>query len=57
MTVSYPTPAGLLVRGTVLVVPGRGETPETYARLGRPWTVSNRRVPSYSWEPTPARRR
>lgn len=31
----HPTPAGLRVRGTVLVVPGRGETRDTYARLGR----------------------
>jgi alpha-beta hydrolase superfamily lysophospholipase len=28
-------PEGLLVRGTILVVPGRGETPATYARFGR----------------------
>lgn len=28
-------PDGLLIRGTVIVVPGRGETPATYARLGR----------------------
>jgi len=28
-------PEGLLVRGTVLVVPGRGETRATYARFGR----------------------
>ncbi|MEY2242628.1 alpha/beta hydrolase [Streptomyces sp. BF23-18] len=27
-------PEGLLVRGTILVVPGRGETRATYARLG-----------------------
>jgi alpha-beta hydrolase superfamily lysophospholipase len=26
--------AGLRVRGTVIVVPGRGETPDTYARFG-----------------------
>jgi pimeloyl-ACP methyl ester carboxylesterase len=31
----YATPEGLRVRGTVVVVPGRGETPATYARLGR----------------------
>ncbi|MEU6737514.1 alpha/beta hydrolase [Streptomyces physcomitrii] len=31
----HPTPEGLLVRGTVLVVPGRGETRATYERLGR----------------------
>jgi hypothetical protein len=38
MTVSYTeytAPAGLLTRGTVLIVPGRGETPDTYQRLGR----------------------
>ncbi|MFF3213040.1 alpha/beta hydrolase [Streptomyces sp. NPDC002886] len=29
------TPEGLLTRGTVIVVPGRGETPATYARFGR----------------------
>ncbi|MFI5764172.1 alpha/beta hydrolase [Streptomyces sp. NPDC051563] len=28
-------PEGLLTRGTVVVVPGRGETPATYARFGR----------------------
>ncbi|MFF3615011.1 alpha/beta hydrolase [Streptomyces sp. NPDC002580] len=28
-------PEGLLVRGTILVVPGRGETPATYTRFGR----------------------
>lgn len=28
-------PEGLLVRGTIVVVPGRGETRETYTRLGR----------------------
>ncbi|WP_030996874.1 alpha/beta hydrolase [Streptomyces sp. NRRL F-5630] len=30
----FHAPDGLLTRGTVLVVPGRGETPETYTRLG-----------------------
>lgn len=30
----YLAPAGLRTRGTVIVVPGRGETPATYARLG-----------------------
>ncbi|EFG64516.1 alpha/beta hydrolase [Streptomyces sp. SPB074] len=30
----FHTPEGLLRRGTVLVVPGRGETPQTYTRLG-----------------------
>ncbi|ASY32352.1 MULTISPECIES: alpha/beta hydrolase [Streptomyces] len=30
----FHAPEGLLTRGTVLVVPGRGETPETYTRLG-----------------------
>jgi alpha-beta hydrolase superfamily lysophospholipase len=30
----YPTPYGLTVRGTVLVVPGRGETHASYHRLG-----------------------
>ncbi|MFI8182154.1 alpha/beta hydrolase [Actinacidiphila glaucinigra] len=28
-------PEGLLTRGTVVVVPGRGETPATYTRFGR----------------------
>lgn len=28
-------PQGLRVRGTVVVVPGRGETRATYGRLGR----------------------
>jgi alpha-beta hydrolase superfamily lysophospholipase len=31
----HPVPAGLLTRGTVVVVPGRGETRDTYGRLGR----------------------
>ncbi|MFH0178041.1 alpha/beta hydrolase [Streptomyces cacaoi] len=31
----YHGPEGLRVRGTVVVVPGRGETRATYARLGR----------------------
>ncbi|MEW1722011.1 alpha/beta hydrolase [Streptomyces sp. NPDC093109] len=31
----YHGPEGLRVRGTILVVPGRGETRATYARLGR----------------------
>lgn len=31
----YFGPEGLRVRGTILVVPGRGETRATYARLGR----------------------
>ncbi|MGW2822703.1 alpha/beta hydrolase [Streptomyces sp. NPDC001443] len=31
----YFTPEGLRVRGTVVVVPGRGETPATYARFGK----------------------
>lgn len=38
MTTSYTeyvAPVGLLTRGTVIVVPGRGESPATYQRLGR----------------------
>ncbi len=31
---NFPSPAGLRVRGTVLVVPGRGETSATYRRFG-----------------------
>lgn len=31
----HHAPEGLLTRGTVLVVPGRGESPATYDRLGR----------------------
>ncbi|MGW4917004.1 alpha/beta hydrolase [Streptomyces albidoflavus] len=30
----HPAPEGVTTRGTILVVPGRGETHETYARLG-----------------------
>ncbi|MFF9453441.1 alpha/beta hydrolase [Streptomyces flaveolus] len=30
----HHAPEGLRVRGTVVVVPGRGETPDTYARFG-----------------------
>ncbi|MCU1692349.1 MAG: hypothetical protein JWM64_1440 [Frankiales bacterium] len=32
---TYATPEGLRVRGTVVVVPGRGETAGSYGRLGR----------------------
>jgi alpha-beta hydrolase superfamily lysophospholipase len=35
MTTEYTAPAGLRTRGTVLIVPGRGESPATYQRLGR----------------------
>ncbi|WP_034593461.1 alpha/beta hydrolase [Hamadaea tsunoensis] len=35
MSLEFTGPAELRTRGTVLVVPGRGETPETYTRLGR----------------------
>ncbi|MFE2543881.1 alpha/beta hydrolase [Actinacidiphila glaucinigra] len=31
----HHVPEGLLTRGTVVVVPGRGETPATYTRFGR----------------------
>ena len=31
----YFGPEGLLVRGTIIVVPGRGETRATYTRFGR----------------------
>ncbi|MCW2548623.1 MAG: alpha/beta hydrolase [Mycobacterium sp.] len=31
----FSGPEGLRIRGTVLVVPGRGETPATYKRFGR----------------------
>jgi alpha-beta hydrolase superfamily lysophospholipase len=31
----FTAPPGLRIRGTVLVVPGRGETPATYQRFGR----------------------
>jgi 2-polyprenyl-6-methoxyphenol hydroxylase-like FAD-dependent oxidoreductase len=31
----FTAPAGLRIRGTVLVVPGRGETTDTYQRFGR----------------------
>ena len=37
----YTGPEGLRTRGTVLVVPGRGESEATYQRFGRrrccPW--------------------
>jgi alpha-beta hydrolase superfamily lysophospholipase len=33
-TLDFSTPQGLRVRGTVLVVPGRGETSATYSRFG-----------------------
>ncbi len=35
MTTEYTAPTGLRTRGTVLIVPGRGESPATYQRLGR----------------------
>ncbi|MGY1808138.1 hypothetical protein ACI8AF_12285 [Blastococcus sp. SYSU D00669] len=34
-TQNIPAPEGLRTRGTVVVVPGRGETPATYGRFGR----------------------
>ncbi|MEV4090164.1 hypothetical protein AB0J43_58835, partial [Nonomuraea fuscirosea] len=33
-TTDFHAPAGLRTRGTILIVPGRGETPATYGRLG-----------------------
>ena len=30
----FDGPAGLRIRGTVLVVPGRGESADTYRRFG-----------------------
>ncbi|MFE2067669.1 alpha/beta hydrolase [Streptomyces sp. NPDC059467] len=40
----YFGPEGLLVRGTILVVPGRGETRATYARFGKRLAVDAYRV-------------
>jgi alpha-beta hydrolase superfamily lysophospholipase len=40
----YFAPRGLRVRGTVVVVPGRGETRATYGRLGRRLAVDAYRV-------------
>jgi hypothetical protein len=35
MTTDHTAPAGLRTRGTILIVPGRGETETTYQRLAR----------------------
>ncbi|AJE81508.1 hypothetical protein SLNWT_1132 [Streptomyces albus] len=59
----HPTPEGLLVRGTVLIVPGRGETRATYDRLGRrlaadAWRVRVLDAPATDpdgWATAPAR--
>jgi alpha-beta hydrolase superfamily lysophospholipase len=40
----FTGPEGLRIRGTVLVVPGRGETPETYHRFGRRIAADSYRV-------------
>ena len=40
----FSAPAGLRIRGTVLVIPGRGETPATYARFGSRVAVDAYRV-------------
>jgi alpha-beta hydrolase superfamily lysophospholipase len=40
----YTGPEGLRTRGTVLVVPGRGETQATYQRLGRRLAADSYRV-------------
>lgn len=40
----YTGPEGLRTRGTVLVVPGRGESPATYQRFGRRLAADSYRV-------------
>ncbi len=42
--VSWTEPAGLNPRGTIVVIPGRGETPEVYERFGRRLAVDAYRV-------------
>src|ERR1700760_432232 len=42
--VSWTEPAGLNPRGTIVVIPGRGETPEVYERFGRRLAVDASRV-------------
>src|ERR1700753_3439646 len=42
--VSWTEPAGLNPRGTIVVIPGRGETPEVYERFGRRLSVDAYRV-------------
>jgi alpha-beta hydrolase superfamily lysophospholipase len=41
---SWDEPAGLLARGTLIVVPGRGEQPGVYERLGRRLSADAYRV-------------
>ena len=40
----FTGPEGLRIRGTVLIVPGRGETPVTYRRFGRRMAADSYRV-------------
>jgi alpha-beta hydrolase superfamily lysophospholipase len=42
--VTWPQPEGLNPRGTIVVVPGRGETPEVYERFGRRLSADAYRV-------------
>jgi alpha-beta hydrolase superfamily lysophospholipase len=42
--VSWTEPEGLNPRGTIVVIPGRGETPEVYERFGRRLSVDAYRV-------------
>ncbi|MEV7729595.1 alpha/beta hydrolase [Streptomyces sp. NPDC087917] len=50
----HHAPEGLLTRGTVLVVPGRGETRATYARFGRRLASDAYRVRVVDAPPTDA---
>jgi pimeloyl-ACP methyl ester carboxylesterase len=42
--VSWPEPAGLNPRGTIIVIPGRGERPDVYERFGRRLSADAYRV-------------
>src|ERR1700743_178812 len=42
--VSWPEPEGLNPRGTIIVIPGRGERPDVYERFGRRLSADAYRV-------------
>jgi pimeloyl-ACP methyl ester carboxylesterase len=42
--VSWPEPPGIAPRGTLIVIPGRGEQPEVYERFGRRISADGYRV-------------
>src|SRR5262245_37553835 len=43
-TLTWPEPAGPALRGTLIVLPGRGESPDVYERFGRRLSIDAYRV-------------